>query len=71
LTAFTTPDRWTLLATGGGDETVRIWDPGTRQIVAVVPVGLPVQAITAVENALALGTSEGVLLITLRPTAFR
>lgn len=52
-----------LLATGSDDNTVRLWDPGTRECVATVPTRDRVTALEVVAGSLAVGTAAGLFLV--------
>ena len=59
-----------LLATGGGDATVRLWDPATGTPIEVLQVGIEVIALCALPGgSLAIGTSEGVAVLVVRLAA--
>ena len=52
-----------LLATGGDDRTVRLWDLVDGRCVVTVPVHLAVMTITSVADSLAVGLDAGLLVI--------
>jgi WD40 repeat protein len=64
------PGGRTLLATGGRDATVRLWDPATGTSIGVLQVGIEVDALCASpDGSLAIGTSEGVAVLVVRLAA--
>jgi WD40 repeat protein len=52
-----------LLVTGGDDHTVRIWDPVAADSRHVIPIGLPVLSLAPLGDDLAVGTTDGVLVL--------
>ena len=60
----------TLLATGGWDETVRLWDPATGTPIEVLQVGTEANALCALPGgSLAIATSEGVAVLVVQLAA--
>jgi hypothetical protein len=57
-----------LLATGGDDRTVRIWDPDNHNAHRVIPVHHPVAALPSLSGrTIAVGLTSGVLVLEVRP----
>jgi WD40 repeat protein len=54
-----------LLASGGGDETIRLWETGRYQLLHQLPLGRPIQTIAWAANLLAIGTGGSVLTLEL------
>ncbi|WP_240677097.1 hypothetical protein [Actinacidiphila soli] len=64
VAGFAAPDGRTLLATAGGDGTVRVWDleAATKSVIFL---NLPVLDLARVNGDLAIAVPEGILLIRL------
>jgi WD40 repeat protein len=52
-----------LLASGGNDGAVRIWDPETGACPLTIPTHYPPHAVTWVADSLAIGLGAGILVI--------
>jgi WD40 repeat protein len=52
-----------LLASGGDDRTVRIWDPHTAASLLTVPTHYAALAVVQVGESLTIGLSAGILVI--------
>ncbi|MGV9708563.1 WD40 repeat domain-containing protein [Streptomyces sp. NPDC003483] len=63
--------RWTALATGGDDRTIRLWEPGSWRSLIEVPVYHPVTSLAQVDATLVVGSDAGLLGLSLDPTWFR
>lgn len=60
------------VASGGEDETVRVWDPHAphgEQEVHLLRLGIPVNALSLLRDALLIGTDEGHLVVRLAEMA--
>ncbi|MES9556960.1 MULTISPECIES: WD40 repeat domain-containing protein [unclassified Streptomyces] len=55
----------TIVASGGDDRTVRLWDPIERKRVMEIPVYHPVTSISQVGRSLIVGSSAGVLSLSI------
>jgi WD40 repeat protein len=62
----TGPDGRLLLASGGDDRVVRMWDPTSKECVAIVRRRSRVQSVAIIGTLLAIGDDEGVSVIGLR-----
>jgi WD40 repeat protein len=68
VTAVPLPDGRTVIASGSGDQTVRLWDPVTGQPV-VDPLTLfePVAALTEVEDKVAAAAGRAIVMLAMAP----
>jgi hypothetical protein len=51
------------LASGGDDETVRLWDPATNSLKLTILLGVPVSSMTIACDALCAGSAIGLLAL--------
>jgi len=56
-----------LIASGGNDGVIHIWDPRSRDALRQVHLGTPVNALCALDGSLLAGTAEGHLVLSARP----
>jgi hypothetical protein len=56
------PDR-TYLAAGSSDGSVHVWDPIDAQVQLKIPLNIAVTALTALGADLAVGTAQGVVVL--------
>lgn len=66
LTVYRSRQGRLLMATGGRDGKVRIWDLATRASVRTVPIGLHCNALCIVRGKIVIGTDQGFLALRLR-----
>jgi hypothetical protein len=57
-----------LLACGGDDQTVRVWDPASGALLLTVPVHHQVLALDYAAGLLAIAATAGVLAVELTAT---
>jgi WD40 repeat protein len=66
-----TVDGRDLLASGGNDETVRLWDPGTGTCTVTVPTHYRAWGAAWVAGSLAIGLDAGILVIKPNSAAYQ
>ena len=63
VAAVPLPDRRTLLATGSWDQTVRLWNVDSGQVVRVFGLGFVVDAVAAIDGVLIAGGAPGLVAV--------
>ncbi|WP_432164570.1 WD40 repeat domain-containing protein [Streptomyces sp. bgisy031] len=58
-----------MVATGGDEGVLRLWEPETGELVHALPVGAPINTLLAVDGLLVIGSGDG--LIALELSGFR
>ncbi|MET9859582.1 WD40 repeat domain-containing protein [Streptomyces smyrnaeus] len=52
-----------VVATGGHDGVLRLWEPETGGLVHALPVGAPINALLATDNLLVVGSRDGLIAL--------
>ncbi|MEV5123718.1 WD40 repeat domain-containing protein [Streptomyces decoyicus] len=52
-----------LLATGGHDGVLRLWEPETGGLVHALPVGAPINALLTMDSLLVIGSRDGLIAL--------
>ncbi|MFD3519897.1 hypothetical protein [Streptomyces sp. NPDC058653] len=58
-----TPEGRPLVATGGHDGVLRLWEPETGGLVHALPVGAPINALLTMDGLLVIGSRDGLIAL--------